>query len=93
MQDKRGFTALFLILSVVVIAFLAILAYALFSYGSLRKQSDYQLPTVEEDQQLLQLKKQGSSDEIWEIEKDINATELDNLDFELSEVEAAESEL
>lgn len=57
------------------------------------KQAAIDLPlesqtiTEEEDKQLEKLNKQANSDELWSIEADLAATELDFLDQELNQIE------
>jgi len=46
------------------------------------------MPTVGEDEQTKTLMQQGSSDEVEAISTDVEATNLDNLTGELSQIEA-----
>lgn len=40
------------------------------------------------EQEAMMIKEQGSSDEVGDIEADLNATNLDNLDAELGDIDA-----
>lgn len=85
-NGKRGFSTLFLviILAVVILGFIGIFAISKMNY-SINKQPDTQ--QVEVDDQVKTLQSLSNSDEIGSIEQDINATNFDNLDDGINEVD------
>lgn len=75
-MQTRGFSTLLAIIAVAVIGLAAVLAFGVF-----------QEPAVVEDQKLKELETVSTSDELPDIERDINETNLETLDVELSEVD------
>ena len=67
-------------LVIVIIVVLAVLAWFAYSYRTIL------IPSGTESQ-INKLESQSTSDEIGDIEKDLNATSLDGLNNELSDIE------
>lgn len=86
LHSKRGFSTLFLViaLAVVILGFVGILAISKMKYSP-NQQPDVQ--QVEVDDQVKTLQSLSNSDEIGAIEQDINATNLDNLDEGINQVD------
>ncbi|OGD92403.1 hypothetical protein A2697_00245 [Candidatus Curtissbacteria bacterium RIFCSPHIGHO2_01_FULL_41_44] len=82
---ERGFSGLMLIIIVAVIGVVAFFAFGILNIG---KQGIPvpQIPDVIEDQQVKNLQKQSSSDELPFIEKDLESTNLEDLDQGIDEV-------
>lgn len=79
-----------------MVVFMAIVAgvwyYYAYYYNDVSKSEgpqDYSLPprTAVSDASTLSLGKQGISDEVGDIESDLNATDLNDLDRELSDID------
>ena len=84
---KTGFSAVFVMILVVIaiLGFVAILAIRNIGYkGSQNQQSQQQ---VEGDAQVRTLESLSNSDEVGAIEQDINSTNLDNLDEGIGEID------
>ncbi|MFT5179885.1 MAG: hypothetical protein ACI9GH_000254 [Candidatus Paceibacteria bacterium] len=74
-----------------VIIIILIIIGGLYFWGSVLKEQGYspeEYIDVNEDSQIKDLTTQSSSDEISDIESDLNGTDLDNLDDELSDIES-----
>lgn len=76
----RGFSTIWLIMAVAVIGVIAVVAI-----GKVGKVPS--VPQVTIDRQIGELQKLSSSDEIGDIDEDLNKTNLENLDAELGEVD------
>jgi len=83
-QVNRGFTVLWLSLVVSVIVMLVALVFGFLDFSKLTNRGGYQTPPV--DQQVQDLQNMSSSDEVVNIESDLNNTKLDNLDLGLEQV-------
>lgn len=90
---RRGFLTLWLILLVIAIGVAALIAFGILDVGKIKKSIPGQSPTMVEDQQVQDLQNQSTSDEVSDIEKDLNTTNLDTLDQELPDVDKAVGEL
>jgi len=77
-SKRRGFLVLWLILLVVVVGVAAL--------------APGESTAIVKDQQLENLQKVSTSDEVVDIEMDLDNTDLNNLDQELSEVDQALSQ-
>lgn len=87
-QTKGGFTALLIILVVAVIGLGALLAFGVFDVSDIKNIPGYQQRKITGvDQQVRDLNKLSSSDEVSAIEGDLNSTNLDDLDSEMDEVD------
>jgi len=84
LRARRGFSTLFVIVAVAVVFVLALLAFGVFDFAKLKKT----VPTTTEvDEKLNELSAVSTSDEVPDIEKDLNDTNLEMIDAELGEVE------
>lgn len=95
MQIKisKGFLTLWLILAMAVVAVIAIIAFGVLDLWKLKESLPGYSPTpVIKDSQVESLQKLSSSDEIVGIEKDLDDTNLNNLDQELPQVDQALNE-
>lgn len=81
----KGFSTLWIIVAVAIVGTAAVLAFGVLDVAKIKKPDVGRLP--ETDQQLQQLSTFSTSDEVVDIEKDLNATDLDAIDNELSEVD------
>ncbi len=81
---KFWFLPLLLVLVVVIVGGML---WAMESGLILPKPSPSPTPTAVEDESTAALEEQGTSDEIWEIEADLNATDLSDLDKEVQDIE------
>lgn len=65
-------------------------AYYYINVSQTEGPQGYSLPprATVDDSSTLSLQQQGTSDEVGDIENDLNATDLNNLDRELSDIEA-----
>lgn len=77
---KRGFSTLWIIVAVAVIGVIALVAIN--KMGKIPPA-----PSTTFDRQIQELQKLSNSDEIGDIEKDLDATTLEGLDLELGEVD------
>lgn len=84
-MQTRGFSTLLIIIVVAVMGIAAVLAFGVFDAGKLKRT--VQEPSVGQDQQLKELETVSTSDEVPDIERDINETNLETIDVELSEIE------
>jgi uncharacterized membrane protein len=75
MQNQKGSVVWWIIIVVII-------ALAIYFYGLPGINTNYGSPATTEE-----LSTQGESDDIEEIEVDLNDTELENLDAELSDIE------
>lgn len=82
MQTKKGFSTLLIILGAAVVFIAAVLAF-----GVMSGKKETEKPKVAEDKQVEALKTLSTSDEVPDIEKDLNDTDLETLDVELLEIE------
>jgi len=90
----NGFLTLWIVLLVIVIGVAALFAFGIFDMGRFKKgPSTSQTPQTVEDQQTQNLEKLSSLDQIVDIQKDLDTTDIDNLDLELPDVDKAASEL
>lgn len=78
--SKRGFSMLWIIVAVAVIGVIALLAIN--KIGKIPP-----VPSMTFDRQIQELQKLSNSDEIGDIERDLDATALEGLDQELGEVD------
>jgi len=81
------------IVIVVVVAIIIVVLALMYMWGARVQESMNtpieELPTLPaSDEQVENLKQVSTSDELEDIERDIDATELDNLDADLTELEA-----
>ena len=83
---KRGFSTLWIIVAVAVIGLIALLAIN--KMGKIPP-----VPSTTFDRQIQNLQKLSNSDEIGDIQKDIDATALEDLDLELLEVDQSLKDL
>lgn len=79
-QISSGFSTLWIIVAVAVIGVIALLAIN--KMGKIPPA-----PSTTFDRQIQNLQKLSSSDEIGDIQKDLDATTLEGLDLELGEVD------
>lgn len=77
---RRGFSTLWIIVVVAVIGVIALLAM-----NKMGKMPP--VPSTTFDRQIQELQKLSNSDEIGDIQKDLDATTLEGLDQELGEVD------
>ena len=91
----KGFLTLWLILLVIALGVAALIAFGILDVGKFKKNTSFsgKPATQVEDQQVENLQKQSSSDEVVDIEKDLNTTNLNSLDQELPDVDRAVGEL
>lgn len=76
-----------------VVAVIAIVAFGVLDLGKLKENlPGYSPSPVIKDSQVESLQKLSSSDEIVDVEKDLNDTNLNNLDQELPQVDQALNE-
>ena len=97
MEEKTNFLEkfwyLFVILAVVLVG---VIGGLWFNNQKVLQESSNQnapvaeeiTPTTEEDTQIAALEQQSDSDEVNDIESDIQATDLSNLDKEMANIEA-----
>jgi hypothetical protein len=81
---KNGFGTVLILVLVGIVGIAAVVAFGIFDLGKLKKANEsipVQDPVVEE------LKVLGTSDEVDDIERYLNQTNLDKIDSEMSEVE------
>ena len=91
---RKGFLTLWLILAMATVAVIAIIAFGVLDLGKLKQSlPGYSPVPVIKDSQVESLQKLSSSDEIVDVEKDLNDTNLNNLDEELPQVDQALKEL
>lgn len=83
-ETSSGFSAIFLLIIVVVVA-LGILAITVAKNSY--KEGPATVPTAVFDEQVKKLQTQSSSDEVGAIEKDTNDTNLENLDQGTDQIE------
>lgn len=69
-----------------VIVVIIIISGGLYFWNKQTKTSDIN-ETVLTEQEAMMIKKQGTSDEVNDIETDLGATNLDNLDEELNSID------
>lgn len=94
-QEKSGGSGAMIGAVVVIVIIVALGAYVFMNRDSGTNAPQYseeeqaELDAIVDapDQTLEELQQQGSSDEIADIEADIDATDLDNLDQELGDIE------
>ncbi|MBI3283010.1 hypothetical protein HYZ70_02940 [Candidatus Curtissbacteria bacterium] len=84
-QMSYGFVLPWILVAAAVVLVVLVLAFGIFDTGEFKKKVE--APKAAEDQQVEALLKISASDEVADIEKDINQTNLDTIDVELSEVE------
>ncbi len=84
---RWGFSTLWIIVVVAVIGLIAVVSVGKIGRGP------KPTPAPVEDAQVQELTTLSSSDEVEAIEADINATNLEDLDAELGEVDSALGEL
>lgn len=87
-EDKKSVGSIIGIIIIIVI----IIIGGLYYWGSYLNKQDLASLTPEEiasqdDTAVEQLQEQGTSDEIADIEADLNATDLEGLDAELEQIE------
>jgi len=81
----------YLLVALVLVVFMSVGGIWFIKQGRFNPQpspTPFPSPTAEADQGTEALDEQGSSDEIDEIEKDLDNTDLNNLDKELSDIES-----
>ncbi|KKR57942.1 MAG: hypothetical protein UU05_C0018G0009 [Candidatus Curtissbacteria bacterium GW2011_GWA1_40_47] len=91
-SKRRGFLVLWLILLVVVVGVAALVAVGILDLGRIKNSAPGESTAIVKDQQLENLQKVSTSDEVVDIEMDLDNTDLNNLDQELSEVDQALSQ-
>jgi len=90
---RKGFLTLWLILVMAIVAVIAIVVFGVLDLGKLKESlPGYSPAPVVQDSQVKSLQKLSSSDEIVDVEKDLNDTNLNNLDQELPQVDQALNE-
>lgn len=86
----RGFSSLWIIIIVALIGLAAVVAFGVLDVAKIKKPS---IQTSDVDQKVQELNTLSTSDEIDAIEKDINSTDLDNLDEGIGDVDRALDEI
>ena len=89
---RRGSLTLWLILLVIAVGVAALAVFGVLDLSKIKESIPGQSNQIIEDQQVQSLQSQGTSDEVVDIEQDLNSTDLDCLDQELSEVDQALSQ-
>lgn len=95
-ENRKGMSTIIAV--VVIVAVLGILAAGgwyfmkttspIYKEPITTKKTDTVTPKVEKDVTTENLQKQGTSDAVAEIEKDVNASDMTNIDTEMSEIES-----
>lgn len=85
---RSGFSSLLIIVAVVVIGVFAVLVFGVLDLAKI-KTPEVPKPSISvgKDAQVEKLSTLGTSDEVSDIEKYLNETNLDTLDTELSDVD------
>ena len=91
-KNLSGLLILWLIIAVGLIGIIALFAFGVLNTNMIRRPPE-KAPLVEVDEQVKNLKQLDSSDEVSAIEKDINATNLNDLDQGIGEIDQALGEL
>lgn len=79
---KKGSVVLLVILAVAALFAFLFIAYQ----AKVKKEEVEVVPAAVEDVQVSSLKTTSSSDEVVDIQQDLDSTSLENLDMELSEI-------
>lgn len=87
MHTRRGFTALLVILFVLLIASVGVFAYSYKSNKSIGDTITGITGTTKSDSQVTELKILGVSDEVPAIETDLNKTNLEKINQELPQID------
>ncbi|MBI2327869.1 hypothetical protein HYU92_06135 [Candidatus Curtissbacteria bacterium] len=87
MRTRHGFSTIFWIIIVVIVFVIAIYYYQV-GKSAVEEAAMY-VPLKRQDQQTKDLQKLSGSDEVSDIESDLNSTNFDSLDEGLSEVDQA----
>ena len=84
-NGEKGFSMMFMVIiaAVVILGLAAIFTISKMKYNVSTQPEAKQ---VEVDEQVKALNKQSSTDEVGDIEKDINETNFDILDYDLGEI-------
>ena len=82
---RKGFSTVFVIALVAVIGVVAVLAFGVFDVSKIKKTGE--MPEQQVDQQIKDLDNLSPSDELPDIEKDLNATNLEEVDSELDQID------
>lgn len=84
-SSNSGFGTVFLLLAVGIIGVIVVVAFGIFDLAKLKKPQ--QTMVEQEDSQVKELNVLGVSDEIGDIEKYLDQTNLDKLDQEIPQVD------
>jgi len=92
-SENKGNITLVIILIVAIVVAAIVIVWSLKGSGRIKQE---QLPapvSVPVDEQVKNLQKMSTSDDIGAIEADLNSTNLDNLDSEISEIDNSSGDL
>jgi len=88
LKSKKGVLGIGLIAAIAIVVLVAIVFFGILDLGKFKKGQPSPSAVVE-DQQVQDLQTLSSSDEIGDIEEDLENTNLENLDQDLSQVDQA----
>lgn len=91
-QGRDATFNMLVVLAVAVIGLVAIIFFGILGQDKFQRQSLLPSPGAEVDQQVQDLGELSFSDEIGDIEKDLNNTNIESLDQGISEVDASLSQ-
>lgn len=87
LTTKQGFSTLLIIVAVAIIGAMAVLAFGVLDVWQIKKAQVPSAKISDVDQVIKDLDNLSSSDELPDIERDLTATDLENLDSEMDQIE------